>query len=443
MQPCWVCKWLEWDEDWLINIENVDATPIVKPDFYRLIGDRYVQYGDGGDSFLVYPVWIQEYLPVSEKLREHLLETLQELNEQRHDHHAAPSPVEDIIDPDLLAFRPPSFERTKWIEHRRRQLEPCERALRYFKRDLTDGEYDHLSEHEQLRDTYQWLPSEFIVQTDGKVDIRKPILHLPVIPKYRRTYGAIAQIFHAMLPMFQEIKVIAKDTTKEQRLQVIVKAQSYNIKAGMKYSGRWHTEGQTENIVAVGVYYLHVDPELEGGALKFRPKKGPQDWYEGINIDFEVTSIRTGTAIVFSNSMPHRFRQIRNLTPDDGRRRTFLNFFIVDPDQPINLQLSELVLAPMDTIVSILQQWNQGQIPDLVLDRIVRILQVLSPWQTQDEVKMFRSRVRKAMLEEKSGWGWICWGNCGTTEFVRALCAWSPRERQEAREELRHTESDS
>ena len=39
--------------------------------------------------------------------------------------------------------------------------------------------------------------------------------------------------------------------------------------------------------------------------------------------------------IVFSNTIPHRFRQISNLTNDDGRRRTFLNFFIVDPDQPI------------------------------------------------------------------------------------------------------------
>ena len=40
--------------------------------------------------------------------------------------------------------------------------------------------------------------------------------------------------------------------------------------------------------------------------------------------------------IVFSNTIPHRFRQISNLTnDDDGRRRTLLNFFIVNPDQPI------------------------------------------------------------------------------------------------------------
>ena len=58
----------------------------------------------------------------------------------------------------------------------------------------------------------------------------------------------------------------------------------------MKYAGRWHTEGQTENIVAVGVYYLHIDEKLEGGTLKFRPQRGPQNWYDGIELDHEVTS---------------------------------------------------------------------------------------------------------------------------------------------------------
>lgn len=123
----------------------------------------------------------------------------------------------------------------------------------------------------------------------------------------------------------------------------------------MKYSGRCHTEGHEENIVAVGAYYLHVDDELEGGALKFRPKDAPDmHVYEEIQTDFEVSLIGTGAAVVFSNSMPHCFRQIRNLTQDDGRRRTFLNFFIVDPDQPIHHPLNERILAPIDTVFEIL-----------------------------------------------------------------------------------------
>jgi hypothetical protein len=212
------------------------------------------------------------------------------------------------------------------------------------------------------------------------------------------------------------------------------------LSLGMKYSGRWHTEGQTENIIAVGVYYLHIDDQLEGGTLKFRPQYAPQQWYN-IETDHEVTSVQTGTAVVFSNSIPHRFRQIRNLTTDDGRRRTFLNFFIVDPEQPIDLKWKEIVHAPKDKIIEILREWNNGQLPDLILEKILKMLKS-SMWETEDQAKGFRNRVRRAMLEEKTGWGWICYGNCGTTEFVRSLCAWPPREREETREQLQHTESD-
>lgn len=443
MQPCWVCKSVQINPLWLIDLaEEIDENAIDKPDFYRLHGDRKVGYGDGGQDFLVYPVWIHDNLPVKDLYRQRLLNVLNELNDERRDCHPAPSPVEDIIDPDLLPFRPPSvFDRDRWIARRQKQLTNAERQQRTFKRDLGYGDYDNLSEHEKIRDTYQWLPSDFVIQTDGRVDIQTPIHHLPVLPQYRQAYGAIAQIFHAMLPMFEQLKLIRKDSDREQRLQVIVKAQSYNLKAGMKYSGRWHTEGQTENIVAAGVYYLHIDEELTGGALKFRPKRAPQDHYR-IETAHTVSSLKTGAAVAFSNSIPHRFQQIQNLTRDDGRRRTFLNFFIVDPDQPIPMQSSTILRSPKNAIVEVFQEWNEGRLPGLIVDKIFELLNPLATWDSQEEAKEFRARVRRAMLDEKTGWGWICWGNCGTTEFVRALCAWPPREREETREALQHTESD-
>jgi len=234
MQSCWVCKWIDIDKNWLIDLsEEIDETTINKPDFYRLHGDRQTEFGDGGEAFLVYPVWIQEQLPVSESRRKRLLSILHQLNHERQDFHPAPSPVEDIIDPDLLPYRPPStFDRNRWIARRLKQLETSGRGLRYFKRDLDEGAYDNLSEHEQLRDTYQWLPSEFVIDKHGKVDILTPIPHLPPLPEYRQTYGDIAHIFHAMLPMFEQLKLIKINTNEEQRLQVIVKAQSYNLKSG-------------------------------------------------------------------------------------------------------------------------------------------------------------------------------------------------------------------
>ncbi|CAF1298408.1 unnamed protein product, partial [Didymodactylos carnosus] len=54
-----------------------------------------------------------------------------------------------------------------------------------------------------------------------------------------------------------------------------------------KYTGRWHTEGRTENILGVGVYYLFIDDELEGGALKFHPATSPDKDYAD-TYEFEI-----------------------------------------------------------------------------------------------------------------------------------------------------------
>lgn len=233
-QPCWVCKWLDVNENWMVDPKELSNEPKMdRPDFYRLHGDRPAEFGDGGYAFLAYPVWIHEQLPVEEKRRLRLLDVLYQLNEERKDCHTAPSPVEDIIDPDLLPCRPPpAFNRDQWIERRMKQLQTDERKTHKFKRDLNLGEYQNLSEHEKLRDSYQWLPAEFVIDTDGKVDIRTPIHHLPVLPEYKKTYGDIAHVFHAMLPLFEQLKLLKTKAATEQRLQVIVKAQSYNLKAG-------------------------------------------------------------------------------------------------------------------------------------------------------------------------------------------------------------------
>jgi hypothetical protein len=235
MNDCWVCKWIDINEYWVIDLsEEIDETTINKPDFYRLNGDQITEFGDGGEAFLSYPVWVHEQLPVSQSRRQRLLGFLHQLNDERQDFHPFPSPVEDIIDPDLLSCPPAStFDRDRWIARRLKQIESFDESkFSYFKRDLAQGGYNDLSEHEQLRNTYQWLPSEFVIDQHGKVDILTPIHHLPPLPQYRQAYGDIAHIFHAMLPMFEQLKLIKMNTNKEQRLQVIVKAQSYNLKAG-------------------------------------------------------------------------------------------------------------------------------------------------------------------------------------------------------------------
>eukprot|EP01112_Ceratiomyxa_fruticulosa_P019617 TRINITY_DN6463_c0_g1_i2.p1 TRINITY_DN6463_c0_g1~~TRINITY_DN6463_c0_g1_i2.p1 ORF type:complete len:169 (+),score=41.43 TRINITY_DN6463_c0_g1_i2:144-650(+) len=54
---------------------------------------------------------------------------------------------------------------------------------------------------------------------------------------------------------------------KQNNLQVVIKAQSYNMLEHQGYSGRWHVEGATENVVAVGVYYTQIDQSIEKNCL--------------------------------------------------------------------------------------------------------------------------------------------------------------------------------
>jgi hypothetical protein len=207
----------------------------------------------------------------------------------------------------------------------------------------------------------------------------------------------------------------------------------------MKYSGRWHSEGHTENIIAAGVYYIHFDEQLEGGHLKFRPKEAPCPEFS-VGTDAEV-AVGTGACVVFSNSLPHRVRQIRNLTENDGLRRTFLNFFIVDPQKPISIDVfASRVLAPLDIILSILAEASEGCLMiGPILDNIVEKLGP-SAWQNIEEAKAFRTRVREAMTLNHSGWGWVEYGNSGEVTFVKSRCLYS---KKESTYQITHTDSDN
>ena len=53
--------------------------------FYRIAEDGHCTYGDGGEDFLQYPVWINKALNL-DQCRERLDAALKKLNEERQDH---------------------------------------------------------------------------------------------------------------------------------------------------------------------------------------------------------------------------------------------------------------------------------------------------------------------------------------------------------------------
>ncbi|CAF2791850.1 unnamed protein product [Rotaria sp. Silwood2] len=393
-------------------------------DFYR----HTVGYGDGGCLDLDYPIWlcgaISEHISdANTDVRKQLLEVFNKMNEERQDFHKYPLPVEDIIDPDLLVCRPvkprspPSPDPKNNDEHN---------IFNYGILFNPDKKWNF--DPSSLRGSYQWIPSEFRIRHSiedyYEVHIETPISHLPMTDEYAQTYRNLEKLFSKLMPMFNEILKI-NDSINDTRLQVAVKVQSYNIQPRTNYSGRWHTEGCSENIQAVGVYYLHIDDLLEGGALKFRPLAAPAESYADCwNIEVNRYMMpKTDVAVVFDNCLPHRFCSIRNST-SIARRRTFINFFVVSPTYPIHdISILDLPLVSCEQceylLKSIADESHRQKLPDLVINKILSFLKK-QMWTTETDAKEFRSRVRYEMVHEKSGWSGIQYGNTGDIIFIKS-----------------------
>eukprot|EP01125_Pyxidicula_operculata_P020099 TRINITY_DN734_c0_g1_i4.p1 TRINITY_DN734_c0_g1~~TRINITY_DN734_c0_g1_i4.p1 ORF type:complete len:433 (+),score=45.88 TRINITY_DN734_c0_g1_i4:432-1730(+) len=395
---------------------------------YRPKVDTFgVQYGDGGYVNLLYPIWVCDSLPISKKFRSNLVQNLELLGSRKRDIHVN-EPVEDYIDPDFAPFirtnMKPWFEEeldylkfflSRLRSNKNGQIERRIRSLQYKIARKVPSKKDSL----RGRLGYHWIPSEFLVQPNGRVKIMSQIHGVPMESKFKPLYISITKVFQEMVPMFDKLGIIKKDT--ETKLQVVVKAQTYHIEPGMSYSGKWHLEGVTERIVAVGVYYCHVDSDLEGGNLKFRPRKIPQRHYcshEKDYFDCEI-NVNEGVAVVFSNTIPHRFKKITNRTLFP-LKRTILNFFIVDPGLPL---VSTAQLPPLQSVETALRESFLNLIHEHLPDNIIRLILSFLPgyWESEEKAFEFREQSRELMKQNKSGWGWINWGNTGDVVFVEPL----------------------
>ncbi|CAF0922227.1 unnamed protein product [Adineta steineri] len=455
------------EDEWSRNTERIAerCSLISFNDDYCQPSDfdsEHVTYGGYGSMTLKYPIWVCDHLSKSNSnlesdMREELLEVFYALNDKHKDFHKYPSPVEDIIDPDLLVCKP--------IEPLAPPSAPAHSSYQDWDNDDNESSDDNDSNEDYdifnkwnydpstLRGSYQWVPSEFRICHDSNdtygVHIETPISHLPMTEELDKTYRNLEKVFAKLVPMFGEILHFDKQKG-DTRLQVIVKVQSYHIQPKMKYSGRWHTEGRTENIQAAGVYYLHIDDELEGGALKFRPSVAPSKMYAEWS-DFDINRYlmpKTDAAIVFDNSLPHRFCSIRNST-SIARRRTFLNFFVVSPQYPIKaLTISNLPLVSYERcwrlLASIENEKDQQKLPDLAIEKILSFLKGIM-WESDIDAKEFRARVRHEMMKEKTGWSGIHYGNYGDIVFIKSKNDWNIKRQQPSYCDihgLEHTESD-
>ena len=302
---------------------------------------------------------------------------LDELSLLRNDWHDD-CPVLDIIDPDLG----PNY---------------------YFQysNGKNSAEINALPE----RQKYAWYPVDVIVKSDDSIQFLGPIHKLP-IAENKILYECFSEVFKQMLPGFRKLNITEEG--KDCKVQVVFKAQKYVINPNVAYSGKWHVEGRTENIVAGGVYYCKIDEGFDQDVLVYRPKVGPTPSFaECCNtvMDAEI-HVKEDTAIVFSNTLPHKFLKLENNT-NEPLERLFVNFFIVDPSKPIE---STTFYWEIEKALKKLKKF-----PNVIIEFILSFIVYRS---NIFEDKEKRRLARQCLKEEKSGWGYICYGNAGEVAFI-------------------------
>src|SRR5690242_4044542 len=96
-------------------------------------------------------------------------------------------------------------------------------------------------------------------------------------------------------------------------------------------------------------------------------------------------------------------------TTDIKQRRTFLNFFIVDPSRPIK---STATIPAADFLRKAMVHYVHTTLKTVMPANLTSYILSFVPgmWASSVEAKKFRQLAREAMKNEKSGWGWISWG---------------------------------
>ena len=233
---------------------------------------------------------------------------------------------------------------------------------------------------------YQWLPSEFKIDSKGKCKIESYINNLP--DNFVELNESIELLFEKVLPYFEKIwsyiktiKLYDNEDTelfnneekfcknneiknislKNKTLQVITKIVTYELN-NEKMEGTWHVEGMShENIVATAVTVLEQDNNFNAELLfkrRFTSCEGAmmhsntgQDRPEYINkylgyysdnndsniltglVPICKTITKKGSLTIFPNSHIHKLNT-ENISKKSGKR-TVIVFWLINPERRI------------------------------------------------------------------------------------------------------------
>ena len=214
---------------------------------------------------------------------------------------------------------------------------------------------------------YQWLPSEFAIDLDGKCEIKSYINNLPLEEK--PMYTTITKLFETILPEltkaysyansvdifdsdenlgFTEKIPINMSKLTGKSLQVITKIVQVTLGPEESLPGSWHVEGMShENIIATAsctleqpegfkanLYFKRAYYAEEAGYLMMNTYQHPHEsiiklYHENL-VPIGRAEIKSGSLVVFPNNFVHKIDMVNNTS--NPLTRTILVFWLVDPE---------------------------------------------------------------------------------------------------------------
>ena len=181
-----------------------------------------------------------------------------------------------------------------------------------------------------------WISTEFLLK-DNKASINGEINNISK-EQFPNLYEDIQNIFNSMIPYMNEVR----DLSIYEKLNVIVKIQSYQLKENEAYDGQFHQEGfKKEGIFMVGIYYFHVSPNLKGGDLELKYVKRKEiDENKILNLITENKLLpieEDDIAIFLNRRCQHRINKLQVISPKVNKiyDRKILSFFIADPEKSV------------------------------------------------------------------------------------------------------------
>jgi len=227
-------------------------------------------------------------------------------------------------------------------------------------------------EHEDS--SFQWLPTEFHVDMNGKATITSEINNLDMV-KYPELKSQLELTFSALVPGFEKVWSYANMlpysldeynfygglskypkrkpiSFKNKDLQAVVKIADYTFTPGKEFEGVWHYEGMAhEDIVMTGIFYPRSDApvtgelefkrvltDIEANKISDNTMQDRPNWFDGIiNHDFVPigrTTTDTGKLLVFPNCHAHKAATMKNTSENTVTRRLVV-FFVINPNSRI------------------------------------------------------------------------------------------------------------